>query len=163
MESTASAPQRRSCLNYFLCDSGAQPGSRDGNSSPAACRSRRSQVSHSPTLHCDFRQSNSQIASASGTSSTICRRSHPHAARTRFIPPPIPASPRWHSSTDAVGLRSPLASHRPALSDPTRTKVGPLDGHGGVGPPDGQALSLERCAPWQFMPGRLGRPPGCGR
>jgi hypothetical protein len=84
-------------------------GSCDGINSPAASCNRRSQVSHSPTWHCDFRQSNSQMASPAGTSSTTCRQSHPQAERTNFIYPPRLTS-YAHSSTDAVRYAIPLAS-----------------------------------------------------
>src|SRR5208283_1205568 len=63
-------------------------GSFGGDNSPAALCKRRSQVSHAPSLHCDFGQSNSQSAMSAGTSSTTCRHSHAQTERTRFIFPP---------------------------------------------------------------------------
>lgn len=47
-----------------------------GINSPEALLIRRSHASHSPMVHCSFRQSNSQSATSSGTDSTICDRSH---------------------------------------------------------------------------------------
>ena len=79
-----------------------------GINTPAACRKRRSQVSHSPSVHCGLRQSNSQRASSSGTSSTICRRTQSQIFRGRFMPPPRPfsAPPADRETSPAPPCRS---------------------------------------------------------
>jgi len=66
----------------------SEAGSFAGINSPAARCKRRVQLSHSPSVHCGLRQSNSQRASSSGTQPTNCSRTQSQMFRRRFMEPP---------------------------------------------------------------------------
>jgi len=73
----------------------SEAGSFAGINSPAARCKRRVQFSHSPSVHCGLRQSNSQRASSSGTQPTNCSRTQSQMFRRKFMEPPrlLSASP----------------------------------------------------------------------